>query len=264
MISSRSSTLLLTAAISTAALIVYRAYTASSVRKEEKEVQKKNYRCLSSNTTATDTTTAPLITDQHNSNDDHTNDSNKNQDLRKTITTTTNSKSTVMPRISQNDTMLYLVISNISKRNNVRSLLRTASAFGCNGVFIVGQAKFDEESDDVPPMLNKHVSSGKMPLIRFTKWKEFVNHVQEENIHLIGVEIHQKAVNINDLQVSADKVAFLMGNEGQGIHPKHMVSCNSFVKISQFGSGTASLNVNVAASIVLHRYQQKLLEAKKT
>mmetsp|Transcript_19663 Transcript_19663/g.29176 ORF Transcript_19663/g.29176 Transcript_19663/m.29176 type:complete len:162 (-) Transcript_19663:414-899(-) len=154
--------------------------------------------------------------------------------------------------------MLYLVITNISKLNNVKSLLKTASAFGCNGVFMVGKSKFNE-TEDVPLILRQHISSGKMPLIRFQKWDDFTNYLEDEGIILIGVEIQEKSVNIDTQPVSADrKVAFLMGNEGQGIHPKHMASCKSYVKISQYGSGTASLNVNVAASIVLHRYHLKL------
>lgn len=35
---------------------------------------------------------------------------------------------------------------------------------------------------------------------------------------------------------------------------KQKACCDSFVYISQHGGGTASLNVTVAASIVLHRY----------
>ena len=38
---------------------------------------------------------------------------------------------------------MYLVLTNISKRPNVRSLFLTAAAFGCEGVFVVGQRTFD-------------------------------------------------------------------------------------------------------------------------
>ena len=72
----------------------------------------------------------------------------------------------------------------------------------------------------------------------------------------MGVEIHGQAKNLEDFcaqEPSTDK-AFFMGNEGQGLQAKHMDSCDSFVIISQYGGGTASLNVNVAASIVLHRF----------
>ena len=35
-----------------------------------------------------------------------------------------------------------------------------------------------------------------------------------------------------------------------------MKLCDGFVKIAQFGGGTASLNVAVAAGIVLHRFYE--------
>lgn len=125
---------------------------------------------------------------------------------------------------------------------------------------MVGKSKFNE-NEDVPIMIRQHIFSGKMPLLRFQKWDDFIDHLNKEGIMLIGVEIQESSVNIDALPVSAEsKVAFLMGNEGQGIHPKHMASCKKFVKIPQYGSGTASLNVNVAASIVLHRCHLKLME----
>lgn len=36
--------------------------------------------------------------------------------------------------------------------------------------------------------------------------------------------------------------------------PRQMRACDGFVYIAQFGTGTASLNVAVAGSIVLHRF----------
>lgn len=49
-------------------------------------------------------------------------------------------------------------------------------------------------------------------------------------------------------------LAFMLGNEGQGLSERQMRNCDSFVYIAQYGPGTASLNVAVAASIVLHHY----------
>jgi tRNA C32,U32 (ribose-2'-O)-methylase TrmJ len=46
----------------------------------------------------------------------------------------------------------------------------------------------------------------------------------------------------------------MLGNEGTGLNERQMRACDSFAYISQYGVGTASLNVAVAASIVLHHY----------
>jgi tRNA G18 (ribose-2'-O)-methylase SpoU len=49
-------------------------------------------------------------------------------------------------------------------------------------------------------------------------------------------------------------IGILMGNEGQGILPKFLKECSALIRIPQYGVGTASLNVNVATNIVLHRF----------
>ncbi len=42
--------------------------------------------------------------------------------------------------------------------------------------------------------------------------------------------------------------------QGHGLTSKQISLCDSFVYIQQYGAGTASLNVAVAASIVLHHF----------
>ena len=42
--------------------------------------------------------------------------------------------------------------------------------------------------------------------------------------------------------------------QGQGLNERQLALCDSFVYIQQYGAGTASLNVAVAASIVLHHF----------
>ena len=147
---------------------------------------------------------------------------------------------------------IYLVLTNISKRPNVKSLLLTAAAFHCKAIFVVGQSHFDFESD-LPRQL-KNCDDG-MKIIRVDKWQKLVNHLKQNSIRLVGVEIHPRAINLDNFH-GRGKLAFMMGNEGQGIHEKHMKDCDDFIIISQFGAGTASLNVNVACSIVLERVSQ--------
>lgn len=182
---------------------------------------------------------------------------------------------------------MFLVISNISKRANVRQLLAVAAAFRCKGVYVVGQPKLDigggsgsggaaaegasGGSIGVPPAVGEQIRSRNLAVHRFRKWDECVEHLERHNIQIVGVEIHRDAKTIDEFLdgVAASAaagtreggrpagVAFLMGNEGQGLSEKQMKSCDGgFVRIPQYGGGTASLNVYVAASIVLHRYHE--------
>jgi tRNA G18 (ribose-2'-O)-methylase SpoU len=49
----------------------------------------------------------------------------------------------------------------------------------------------------------------------------------------------------------AGSTAFLVGNEGTGLSEAQKAVCDHFVYIPQYGNGTASLNVSVAAAIAL-------------
>ncbi|KAG7336893.1 RNA methyltransferase, TrmH family, group 3 [Nitzschia inconspicua] len=148
---------------------------------------------------------------------------------------------------------LYLVIVNIGKFQNVWSMVHAGIAFGCTKILVVGQA------NNYQRLLER--AGGNIPeLQRFDSWKECVEFMHSKNIHLIGVEIDECSKLFNDeyfekyVPQTNDDIGILLGNEGQGILPKFQKECHSLIRIPQFGSGTASLNVNVACNIVLHRF----------
>lgn len=159
---------------------------------------------------------------------------------------------------------IYLVIYNISKYNNVRSLLLTATAFGCHEVLMVGQHRNLQRGGMIPSSFEQAKQEGIIRLRHFSKWKECLEYMREQSILLIGVEIDDRSqvldeeyfVKNKELFQKNKSVAIFMGNEGQGIHPKHLQECQELVRIPQYGVGTASLNVNVAANIVLYRFHQ--------
>ena len=92
---------------------------------------------------------------------------------------------------------------------------------------------------------------------------------------ILGVEICEGAQSVAG-RPFARSTAFMLGNEvgapppagqaphrpatdgngpqGSGLSAKQLQACDRFVYIPQFGPGTASLNVVIAASIVLHEY----------
>jgi tRNA G18 (ribose-2'-O)-methylase SpoU len=160
---------------------------------------------------------------------------------------------------TQTKPFTHLIIHNISKRNNVRSLLLTAAAFGCKTVFLVGQPKFnvDPNGPDIPLQVKECIATGGLTILRMKKWRELAVYLKENNIRLIGVEIHKDSKTI-DAYLDHVETAYLLGNEGQGLGETQIKACNGFVRIPQYGNGTASLNVYVAASIILQRvYEHK-------
>lgn len=78
--------------------------------------------------------------------------------------------------------------------------------------------------------------------------------IEEKGVtKILGVEIVDDAVPIESHPFDGN-TAFIMGNEGEGMTPNQKAICDGFVYIRQHGPGTASLNVAVAASIVMHHF----------
>ena len=164
----------------------------------------------------------------------------------------------------------HIIISNISKYPNIKTLLKTSVAFGCQTIFVAGQKNFNfdytTEKHHIPQQIIPSLQSGKVQIMQFDKLKDCVDHLHSQNIKVVGVEIDESAIDIDQPEEcfnDCEDVAFMMGNEGQGMNSNQMKLCDKFVKISQFGGGTASLNVSVAAGIVLHRFYEWSLSTRK-
>eukprot|EP01025_Chloroclados_australasicus_P046120 TRINITY_DN50898_c0_g1_i2.p2 TRINITY_DN50898_c0_g1~~TRINITY_DN50898_c0_g1_i2.p2 ORF type:complete len:173 (-),score=30.21 TRINITY_DN50898_c0_g1_i2:442-960(-) len=90
--------------------------------------------------------------------------------------------------------------------------------------------------------------------MHFATLEECIQYLkQEQNCKIIGIEITENAQPITARPFEGN-TAFMLGNEGSGMTAKQISLCDSFVYIPQFGAGTASLNVTVAASIILHHF----------
>ena len=138
----------------------------------------------------------------------------------------------------------YLVICNIQKNNNVGNMLRGAVAFGFDAVLVVGMNKINFFG-------SKGTERGFLPIIQFRKLPELKEWLKEREVHLCGVEIVKEAVAVNKHPFRGH-TAIMLGNEGSGMNEKQIATCDHFVYIPQYGKGTHSLNVNVAASICMH------------
>lgn len=147
----------------------------------------------------------------------------------------------------------YLILHDISKRNNIGTLIRSASAFGCSGV-VVAEAK---RKSDLPTFgahgADKHLT------FHFTA-DPFQYARSKLGCRIVGVEITDEAQSVCVAEVFAGasaNVAFVLGNEGSGMHPSVQRKCDEFVYIPHYGAGTASLNVAVAGSIVFQQFASR-------
>ncbi|MED6119755.1 hypothetical protein PIB30_014617 [Stylosanthes scabra] len=139
----------------------------------------------------------------------------------------------------------YVVVHNIAKRHNVGTLARSATAFGVSELILVGRRDFNS--------FGSHGSSAHLRFRHFHSLHDARHFLKEKDFDICGVEITENAMPVNQHPFNKS-TAFLLGNEGTGLSAKECEICDFFVYIPQYGGGTASLNVTVAASIVLHHF----------
>jgi tRNA G18 (ribose-2'-O)-methylase SpoU len=136
----------------------------------------------------------------------------------------------------------YLIISNVSKKNNVKVLMHAAMTYNFTAI-LVGCKNLENElliEEDV-----KYISMDSLEQLHL--------FLKRKSIPLVGVEIVDGAQSVLENPFNTP-IAFMPGNEGTGLSDRQKGICDSFVYIPQYGSGTASLNVYVATTIILHRY----------
>eukprot|EP00743_Colponemidia_sp_Colp-15_P012844 GILK01014741.1.p1 GENE.GILK01014741.1~~GILK01014741.1.p1 ORF type:complete len:228 (-),score=37.95 GILK01014741.1:238-894(-) len=139
----------------------------------------------------------------------------------------------------------YLLVHNISKNHNWGNLVRSASAFGVKQVCVVGQKKVN--------LFGNKGAANRSNFRTFNSLEEAQQFFRSRNVSICGVEIMETALPIQSHPFRGS-TAFILGNEGMGLTPKQIAICDHFVYIPQYGTGTASLNVTVAGSIVMHHF----------
>jgi tRNA G18 (ribose-2'-O)-methylase SpoU len=149
--------------------------------------------------------------------------------------------------------MLTLVVCpDIANAQNMGSMIRIAAAFGADAMIL------GERSCDPFWRQSIRVSMGtifSLPLVQSDNLLRDLRRLQVES----GVELAATVLE-GDAQPLAGatrppKLALLFGNEAQGLDPTLVAACDRKITIPM-KLGTDSLNVAVAAGIILHHFTQ--------
>jgi tRNA G18 (ribose-2'-O)-methylase SpoU len=141
------------------------------------------------------------------------------------------------------------MLLNLNGNMNIGMSIRTAAAFGCSDVWVVGQRKYDAR----PEVGAKHY----IHVHKIGKIEDPCAFFVEKGIQPILVE--QGGTYLEDMNfkpfMSSQPVCFIVGSESEGI-PKGWLSGLKDaprITISQYGM-IRSLNVATACSIILYEY----------
>ena len=140
----------------------------------------------------------------------------------------------------------YFIWNCVSKRGNLGTIMRSCAAFNCKKILVAGQKKH------VRTFGNKGTKAY-VEMEVFPSLKDIKEYTKKNKIKIVGVEIMASAKGVQTHPFDSP-TAFLLGNEGDGLHENEIKICDDFVYIPHYGNGTASLNVAGAASIVFHQF----------
>ncbi|NLZ75922.1 MAG: RNA methyltransferase [Erysipelotrichia bacterium] len=140
-----------------------------------------------------------------------------------------------------------IILEKVQDPGNVGTIIRTAYSFGYDLVYLT------EDSCDLYNQKTIQASQGAffhIPVLR-DKFENIISKVKEKGCKLIATDLE----NSNYLSKSkkVDKLAIMLGNEGQGLSKKAILTADERVKIEM--DNFESLNVAIAAAILMYHYR---------
>jgi 23S rRNA (guanosine2251-2'-O)-methyltransferase len=151
----------------------------------------------------------------------------------------------------------FVVLDAVQDPFNFGAILRSADAFGVDGVF-VGERRQVEVSS-----LVVRASSGAVNHVRLAQvadLEDWIGRLKREGVRVVGTSpTARRDVSQVDL---AGPTALVLGNEAVGIRPELLECCDERVAIRQSGT-VASLNAAVAAGILFYEVSRQRAAAER-
>lgn len=138
----------------------------------------------------------------------------------------------------------YVVCDNIRSLENIGSIFRTADALGVAKIYLCGI------SGKPPHEKIAKTALGAEKTIPFEHYKQtwrLVEKLKKENINIVSLEQHKRAVDIKKLNVKFP-LALVIGNEVKGVSKKVLELSDKIVFLPMKGQ-KESLNVSVAFGV---------------
>lgn len=146
---------------------------------------------------------------------------------------------------------LVILLDSVTDPQNLGSIIRTAHCCGANGVIIP-----ENRSASVTAAVAK-ASAGAvycLPTAMVVNLVRTIEYLKEKGFWIYGAAADAE-VSIHAPDYEGD-IGLVMGSEGKGIRPLIRKRCDFLISIPMRGQ-VASLNVSVAAGIIIHEIFRK-------
>ena len=138
----------------------------------------------------------------------------------------------------------YLVLDGVQDPGNVGTILRTADAFDCDGVFLVNAC-----ADPYSPKTARAAMGAvfRRPVYQCTV-NELCALLAKSGLPLYGTALRDDTISLREADLF--RVAVAVGSEGRGLSEEVLARCEKTIRIPM-SSRCESLNAAIAAGVVL-------------
>ena len=149
----------------------------------------------------------------------------------------------------------YVVLDGVQDPGNVGTLLRSAAAFGFDGVLLSDGCA----SVFAPKTLRASMGAAvRIPVIEAGKMPEAIALLREKGITCLAAALYQSQPLSAAASGYPDGVCVVIGSEGQGLTDETIAACSSTVRIPMTDR-VESLNAGIAGSILLWHFREESL-----
>ena len=147
-----------------------------------------------------------------------------------------------------------LVLLDIRSAINVGAIFRTADAVGINKIYLVG---ITPRPTDQFGRIQKDIAKSALGAETWVPWeyeKESIplfKKLKKDKYNIVALEQDKKSTDYREVKLSK-KMAFILGQEVEGIDKKILDMCDQVAEIPMSGK-KESLNVSVACGVLLFR-----------
>jgi 23S rRNA (guanosine2251-2'-O)-methyltransferase len=147
---------------------------------------------------------------------------------------------------------LLVVLDGVEDPHNLGAIVRTANAAGAGGVLVP-----ERRASGITETVVK-ASAGAIeytPVIRVVNISRTLEDLKQRGFWIYGLDERGEHLH-SDIEY-ASPAAFVFGGEGKGLHELVKKHCDFLVRIPMAGK-IASLNVSVAAGVVLFEFRRRV------
>lgn len=147
---------------------------------------------------------------------------------------------------------LHVILDGVEDPHNLGAIIRTAHAAGVAAVVIP-----ERRAAGLTETVTKAAAGALayLPVVRVTNVNRALEELKKSGYWIYGLD--ERGEQLYDRVEYTAPTALVLGGEGKGLHQTVAKHCDFLVKIPMQAEGVASLNVSVAAGVVLFEWRRR-------